>query len=86
MIAAVAVAVTATRLEAARNLQEGTLIHLADGDVQGEVNGETRQFLGIPYAAPPVIPFPSRAFPVISTMPTSSPRSRTWSSSRSTTG
>src|SRR5262245_23252918 len=32
----------------------GALIHLADGDVQGEVNGETRQFLGIPYAAPPV--------------------------------
>jgi para-nitrobenzyl esterase len=54
MIAALAVAVTATRLEAARNVQEGTLIHLADGDVQGEVNGGTRQFLGIPYAAPPV--------------------------------
>ena len=54
VIAALAVAVTATRLEAARNVQEGTLIHLADGDVQGEVNGETRQFLGIPYAAPPV--------------------------------
>jgi hypothetical protein len=48
VIAAVAVAVTAARLEAARNIQEGTLIHLADGDVQGEMNGETRQFLGIP--------------------------------------
>ncbi len=54
VIAAVAVAVTATRLDAARNIQQGTLIHLADGDVQGELNGQTRQFLGIPYAAPPV--------------------------------
>ena len=54
VMAAVAVAVTATRLEAARNIQQGTLIHLADGDVQGELNGQTRQFLGIPYAAPPV--------------------------------
>ena len=54
MIAAVAVAVTATRLEAARNIQEGTLIHLADGDVQGEVERRDAAVLGIPYAAPPV--------------------------------
>jgi para-nitrobenzyl esterase len=31
-----------------------TLIHIDDGDVQGVVNGATRQFLGIPFAAPPV--------------------------------
>jgi para-nitrobenzyl esterase len=35
-------------------IQSGTLIHLADGDVQGQVSEGTRQFLGIPYAAPPV--------------------------------
>src|SRR5262245_12390651 len=38
---------------AARKIQKGTLIHLADGDVQGTVNGKTREFLGIPFAAPP---------------------------------
>jgi para-nitrobenzyl esterase len=37
-------------------IQSGTLVHLADGDVQGQVNGGTREFLGIPYAAPPVGP------------------------------
>lgn len=31
-----------------------TLISLDDGDVQGQVNGATREFLGIPFAAPPV--------------------------------
>src|SRR5215472_15661330 len=35
-------------------IQKGTLIPLADGDVQGATNDRTRQFLGIPYAAPPV--------------------------------
>src|SRR6185503_8732365 len=39
---------------AAQKIQKGTLIHLADGDVQGTVNEQTRQFLGIPFAAPPV--------------------------------
>src|SRR5689334_903325 len=39
---------------AAAKIQKGTLIHLADGDVQGATNEQTRQFLGIPYAAPPV--------------------------------
>ncbi len=39
---------------AAAKIQQGTLIHLADGDVQGATNEQTRQFLGIPYAAPPV--------------------------------
>jgi para-nitrobenzyl esterase len=34
-------------------IQEGTLISLDDGDVQGHVNGSTREFLGIPYASPP---------------------------------
>ena len=33
-----------------------TLISIADGDVQGQVNESTREFLGIPYAAPPVGP------------------------------
>ncbi|MFN2426189.1 MAG: carboxylesterase/lipase family protein [Candidatus Binatia bacterium] len=33
-----------------------TLISLADGDVQGQVHAGTREFLGIPYAAPPVGP------------------------------
>jgi para-nitrobenzyl esterase len=54
MIAGAMVALAGSRAIAARRIQEGTLIHLADGDVQGEVNGQTRQFLGIPYAAPPV--------------------------------
>ncbi len=31
-----------------------TLITTTDGDVQGQINAETREFLGIPYAAPPV--------------------------------
>ncbi len=31
-----------------------TLISLDDGDVQGQLNGVTREFLGIPFAAPPV--------------------------------
>ncbi len=39
---------------AAQKIQHGTLIHLADGDVQGTTNAGTRQFLGIPFAAPPV--------------------------------
>jgi para-nitrobenzyl esterase len=39
---------------AGAKIQKGTLIHLADGDVQGTVDEQTRVFLGIPYAAPPV--------------------------------
>jgi para-nitrobenzyl esterase len=31
-----------------------TLISIDDGDVQGQLNGVTREFLGIPFAAPPV--------------------------------
>ncbi len=50
------VILTASAATAAHRIQQGTLIHLADGDVQGEVNGATRQFRGIPYAAPPVGP------------------------------
>ncbi len=34
-------------------IQTGTLITLSDGDVQGHINGSTREFLGVPYAAPP---------------------------------
>ena len=33
---------------------QGTLLTLADGQVQGHLNDGTREFLGIPYAAPPV--------------------------------
>src|SRR5262245_20092542 len=40
----------------AGKIQKGTLLHLANGDVQGAVDGKTRKFLGIPYAAPPVGP------------------------------
>ena len=53
--AAVAIVVlTASGAIAVSKIQKGTLIHLADGDVQGTVNEKTRQFLGIPYAAPPL--------------------------------
>jgi len=31
-----------------------TLIQLSGGDVQGQVNGASREFLGIPFAAPPL--------------------------------
>jgi para-nitrobenzyl esterase len=35
-------------------IQQGTRIAIADGEVQGEVDGGSRRFLGIPFAAPPV--------------------------------
>ncbi len=35
-------------------IQEGTLIDLADGMVQGEIDGGTRRFFGIPFAKPPL--------------------------------
>jgi para-nitrobenzyl esterase len=35
-------------------IQEGTEITLADGTVVGEIDGATRRFLGIPFAAPPM--------------------------------
>ncbi|MCC6846985.1 MAG: carboxylesterase family protein [Deltaproteobacteria bacterium] len=38
----------------AQGIQSGTSITLADGQVQGHLNGAAREFLGIPYAAPPV--------------------------------
>jgi para-nitrobenzyl esterase len=47
------VALPAASLAAAK-IQEGTLIQLADGAVQGHLVGRTREFLGIPYVAPPV--------------------------------
>jgi len=34
--------------------QSGTLIQLPDGPIQGKTVGETRSFIGIPYAAPPI--------------------------------
>ena len=53
MLASVIIAAAPSGSMAARQIQQGTLIHLADGDVQGSQNGLTRQFLGIPFAAPP---------------------------------
>ncbi len=35
-------------------IQQGTLIEIDDGMVQGHVDGGARRFLGIPFAAPPV--------------------------------
>ena len=34
--------------------QQGTLIRIAGGLIEGEIDGGTRRFLGIPFAAPPV--------------------------------
>lgn len=34
--------------------QSGTLIEIGDGTIEGKVVGNTREFLGIPYAKPPV--------------------------------
>ncbi len=36
--------------------QHGTLIELREGRVQGRTDGDTRSFIGIPYAEPPVGP------------------------------
>ena len=54
VVACAVVALAASPSIAGQKTQKGTLIHLADGDVQGTVNERTRQFLGIPFAAPPV--------------------------------
>lgn len=35
-------------------IQQGTRIEIADGMVQGQIDGGSRSFLGIPFAAPPV--------------------------------
>jgi para-nitrobenzyl esterase len=43
-----------TRVASTSEIQQGTLIRLADGAVQGAIDGGARRFLGIPYAAPPV--------------------------------
>lgn len=43
---------TATATEVV--IQQGTLIDLADGTLQGDVDGGTRRFRGIPFAAPPL--------------------------------
>ena len=53
LLTAVVVALAAPAARA-QGIQSGTLITLADGQVQGHVNGAAREFLGIPYAAPPV--------------------------------
>ncbi|HEY8518065.1 MAG TPA: carboxylesterase/lipase family protein [Candidatus Binatia bacterium] len=39
---------------ASSSIQQGTLLRIGDGWVQGEIVGGTRRFLGIPFAAPPV--------------------------------
>jgi para-nitrobenzyl esterase len=46
----------ATASFAASRIQQGTLIRLADGEVQGHLAGDSREFLGIPFAAPPLGP------------------------------
>lgn len=40
--------------EDATTIQSGTLIRIADGQLQGSAEGGARKFLGIPYAKPPV--------------------------------
>src|SRR5262249_30322466 len=54
MLLVLAAALLPSGSPAASKIQQDTLIHLADGDVQGTVDTGTRQFLGIPYAAPPL--------------------------------
>ena len=49
------VALSATLSWPAKALAQ-TLISIDDGDIQGAVNGATREFLGIPFADPPVGP------------------------------
>ncbi len=50
VIASLGIAVSASRAAA----DDATLIQLSDGNVQGQLNGATREFLGVPFAAPPV--------------------------------
>ena len=54
LLAGLTFAALATTSLAASKIQDGTLIQLADGAVQGHVVGATREFLGIPFVAPPV--------------------------------
>ena len=56
LCAATALLLASAALPAIANgeIQQGMLITLTDGDVQGHVNEATREFLGIPYAAPPI--------------------------------
>src|SRR4030095_12648606 len=54
ILAGVMIAMLATGSHAGSKIQQGTLLPPADGDVQGHPNGNTREFLGIPYAAPPI--------------------------------
>ena len=49
-------AVNAALTGCPEQIQEGITVHLANGTVQGGFDGDTRRFLGIPYAAPPVGP------------------------------
>jgi para-nitrobenzyl esterase len=53
LIVSLVLALTASGAFASK-IQKGTLVHLDDGDVQGAVEDKTREFLGIPYAAPPL--------------------------------
>src|SRR5262249_23279499 len=48
------IAMLATGSRAGSRIQRGPLLHLADGAVLGHTNGTTREFLGIPSAAPPI--------------------------------
>lgn len=41
-------------LQGAAQIQSGTLIAIDDGVLQGDIDGGTRRFAGIPFAAPPI--------------------------------
>lgn len=53
-LAGVMVAMLASRSLAGSKIQQGTRLHLADGEVQGHTIGNAREFLGIPFVAPPI--------------------------------
>jgi len=54
LITKAAILALGTILVFAAGAEAQTFIQLADGDVQGTTDGSVRQFLGIPFAAPPV--------------------------------
>jgi para-nitrobenzyl esterase len=53
-VAAAGLGTGLTALPARAQIQQGILITTTGGQVQGHLNGATREFLGIPFAAPPV--------------------------------
>lgn len=53
-IALVAISAACSSSSSGSGIQAGTLITTDSGPVQGDTDGATRRFLGIPFAAPPV--------------------------------